>query len=101
MCVMVCDVNALMSHTVGNRQRRESHIDQKGNMRMPQPVYFDAFDASLLAATLHFSGIKLQDLVIGKIRSFGCTSYEQLDVILHFSQRKDGICVRHDCSWAS
>ena len=53
MRVAVCDVDALMTHTVGNCQRRKSHVDQQTYVAVTKVVNPYALYSCLLGTPIH------------------------------------------------
>ena len=46
MCVMICDINALMAYPVSNRRGAEAHVDEKRYMAVPLRYNNDKPDES-------------------------------------------------------
>ncbi len=51
--VAIGDIGALVADAIGNRQRGEAHLDEQGNMAVPQVVDPDPLDAGFLASALY------------------------------------------------
>ena len=54
MCVTIRNVDALMTHTVGDRQSCKAHIDQQTYMAVTKIMNPYALYPCLLAAPVHF-----------------------------------------------
>ena len=81
MRVTVCDVDTLMSHTVGNRQSCKAHIDQQTYMAVTKVVNPYAFYPSLLAAPVHLM-MKIM-LANGENPAIRLHVVKLLDILLH------------------
>ena len=55
MCVVVGDVDALVTHTISDGDGRESHVDQQAHMAVTKVVDADALDTGLFSPTIHLS----------------------------------------------
>lgn len=86
MCIIVSDVDALMSHPVRDGCGREPHIDEKRNRAVTNIVDSDARDSGLFGASIHLPmEITLGD---GKHSVICSNSVEHFEVILNFLCQK-------------
>ncbi len=53
MGVTVGDIGALVANAISDRQRGEAHLDEQGDMAVPQVMDPDPLDSGLLASALH------------------------------------------------
>ena len=53
MSVAIGDIGALVTDAISDRQRGEAHLDEQGDMAVPQVMDPDPLDAGLLASALH------------------------------------------------
>ena len=86
MCVMICDINALMAKTISDCCCTESHINQKRNMAMSNVMNPDSLDICFLCSPVHFSveivlGDQEHPIIISDI-------IEHAKIILHFICKK-------------
>ena len=88
MRVTASDVDAFMTHTFGNGDRREAFLDQEADMAVPQVVDADLLDARGFAAPLHLMGQEVpRD---GEEAVGGLQTVQGFHVILHLVAEKSG-----------
>ncbi len=82
------DVDAFVSHTLGDGHGMETHVDQQGNVRMAQVVDTNFLDACLYGAVVDFTQHKVfrdrEDAVI----SFQVIN--GVEIFCQFLAEKDG-----------
>ena len=75
-------IDGFVSHARGNGGERETHVDQKGDVRVPQIMDADSLYTSSFLTALHFAGQEV--FGEGKDSLVRFRLVERLDVILHF-----------------
>lgn len=53
MGVAISDIDALVANPLGNRKRREPHVDEQGYVAVPKVVDADALNAASFVPSLH------------------------------------------------
>lgn len=75
-------IDGFVSHARGNGGERETHVDQKGDVRVPQIMDADSLYTSSFRTALHFAG--QEEFGEGKDSLVRFRLVERLDVIPHF-----------------
>lgn len=89
MGISVSDLNAFVSHSVCNRHRRETHVDQQADVAMTNIMDPYALDPGGFCTSVHFPvQIALGD---GENAVFLFQSVLHLEELLHFLTEK----IRH------
>ena len=81
MRVAICDIDALMPHAIGNRQRCKTHINQQTYVAVAKVMNPDAFHPSRLAAPIHL----VVEIVLanGENPAIRLHAVELLEIVLH------------------
>ena len=88
MGVAVGDIDTLMPHPVSDCQGRKSHVNQQGDVAMPQVVYSDPLDPGLFRSPVHLPvevGFCYREDTVSQLHGV-----QALDVVLHFVK----MCIR-------
>ena len=86
--VTVSNVDTLMPHPVSDCQGRKAHVNQQGDVAMPQIVYSDPLDPGLFRSPVHLTmevGFCYREDTV--CRLYGV---QALDVVLHFITEESG-----------
>lgn len=75
-------IDGFVSHARGNGGERETHVDQKGDVRVPQIMDADSLYTSSFRTALHFAGQEVFGEGEDSLVRFRLV--ERLDVIPHF-----------------
>jgi hypothetical protein len=86
MSIPQCDLNAFVTKPVRNRHRRKAHVDQQGNMAVPEVMNSDPLDPCGLSATIHF----VMKIALGNRKDpiLLFQSVEHFQIILHLFTEK-------------